>query len=429
MALVWQGPKSRSALITEMLAPSLGQGLANFTGNYLANKALDSVVSDGQYKDKPLSEKWEALQTRLSPYGQFGENVFNRRMGIEQKMEEEKEKRALADITSGKEISPEKLANLSPRTQLEIQKIQAKKKESKSIYEGLIGLGVPEERARHWQGLYENAPQGGQSEIIRGLNEDIRRAQSGEFKIPGEAKADLPDAQSFVPSGLLPKERVEFESGLRKTNQPIFEDLQTQTRFLKKEKNALNILNDLNERGNLPEGFDRVLIDPETGDLRPYAQVIKGANPDTQRFIKTVYDFTTQAKDSFGARVTNFDLQSFLKRLPSLMNTQEGRRQIIDQMKIINQLNDRYSNSLKGILTHYGLGKVPYEKAVQLAENQIADEEEQLVAKFEKIGTSDQKSSSNPAGKIKVRSPSGVVGHIPSENLEKAKKAGYDIID
>ena len=52
-----------------------------------------------------------------------------------------------------------------------------------------------------------------------------------------------------------------------------------------------------------------------------------------QQYIKTLNDFISQAKNFFGARVTNFDLQSFKSRLPSLLNTEEGRRAIIEQMR------------------------------------------------------------------------------------------------
>ena len=88
MALVWQGPKTRTQALTEVLAPSLGQGLANFTGSYLANRALEQLISDPQYKNKPVEDRLEALQNKLSPYGQFGENVFNRRLMLEQQREQ-----------------------------------------------------------------------------------------------------------------------------------------------------------------------------------------------------------------------------------------------------------------------------------------------------------------------------------------------------
>lgn len=426
MALVWQGPKSYSQTLSEVLAPSLGRGLANFTGGYLANKALEGLISDKSYANKPPEERLEALQNTLSPYGQFGQNVFNKRLQIEQLREDRAEQKALADITSGKEISPEKLASLSPKTQLEFAKLNAKKQEAKNIYDGLRKLGVPEEKAQAWQTLYANSPQGAQSEIIRGLNDDIRRAQNGEFR--QEQQGEFPTAESFIPQGMLPAERVKWESDTRKTNSPIFEDLQSQTRFFKKENNALNILDDLNERQTLPEGIAErfVLIDPETGDLRPYVQVVKGANPDTQRFIKTIYDFTTQAKDSFGARVTNFDLTTFLKRLPGLMNTYDGRKQIIEQMKLINQLNSLYSNSMKDVFTHYGLGKIPYEKAVQIAENRITDQEEALTKQFESIGLNQGQEANQavPEGEIKVRAPNGQIGTMTLQNYEQAIKDG-----
>lgn len=133
MALVWQGPKTRTQALTEALGPALGKGLANFTGSYLANRALDDLISNPIYKDKSVEQRLEALQTRLSPFGEYGENVFNRRLKIEQQAEmskerkrQEKEQRVLSRVYSGEKVSPEELSNLSAPSQIKLMQLQQK---------------------------------------------------------------------------------------------------------------------------------------------------------------------------------------------------------------------------------------------------------------------------------------------------------------
>jgi hypothetical protein len=187
--------------------------------------------------------------------------------------------------------------------------------------------------------------------------------------------------------GVTPKEMVSIQKETRKDNMPIFIESQKKLRALAHESDSLNVLDSLNKSGKLPDKM-KLSINPSTGQPWGILESTGQVNTETQRFIKTINDFTTQAKDSYGSRVTNFDLQQFMKRLPGLMNTSEGRRQIIEQMKVVNDLNKTYESALKTTFQHYGLDKIPYERAVELAERNIADREETLRQRFNQIESS-----------------------------------------
>jgi hypothetical protein len=384
-------PQSARSRLAESLGQSLGGGLADFTGNYFANKKLDEVLSDPAMKDAELSERQSKLQSALSPYGQYGQNVLQKRMGVEQQMQKEQEQNILSKITQGKEVSEREMSKLSPENQFKVFQQKKNKETSKNFNQNLVNMGFDEKIASNLANAYENATEGGKTEIIKAAMDLYNRKQHKTSEEPNKENAESQGEYPEIspPEGMTPKELASYQGDLRKENLSHFEDTQRQSRFLKKEKNALNILDSLSEK--LPEGIGSIVIDPNTGDIRPYAQLSGIVNPETQRFLKTIYDFTTSAKDSFGARVTNFDLQTFLKRLPSLLNSREGRAQIIQQMKIMNELNSKYENGLKDVYQHYGLGKVPYEKAVHIVEDKIAPEEERLIAEFDKIGQPQKK--------------------------------------
>ncbi len=77
-------PVSRKELMKEQIGKSLGEGLSNFTNFYYANKSLDKVLNDQTLRSKPLSERMEALEAATRPYGEVGQNLLQRRQGIEQ---------------------------------------------------------------------------------------------------------------------------------------------------------------------------------------------------------------------------------------------------------------------------------------------------------------------------------------------------------
>lgn len=56
-------------------------------------------------------------------------------------------------------------------------------------------------------------------------------------------------------------------------------------------------------------------------------------SPESQDFEKMAANFIRNAKSYFGNRVTNLDLEQFLKTIPSLMQSPEGRQRIISNLK------------------------------------------------------------------------------------------------
>jgi len=245
--------------------------------------------------------------------------------------------------------------------------------------------------------LFRSLPVGAQTELTRtlldlkGRDIEYKDFLSGNLPKGGVSQRQAVSEGEFafpeIPAeeGLTPKERVKHQSELRKENIPHLTEAQTKSRAAKKEAIDLNVLDQLNQSGKLPEDLGRVLINPQTGELYKVAQLAGLSSPETQQFSKTLANFVSKAKESFGARVTNFDLESFMKRLPSLLNTKEGKRRVIEQLKVINELDSLYENSLKKTFQHYGAGKITYEQAAKIAEDMIADEEDALVARLDQI--------------------------------------------
>jgi len=270
--------------------------------------------------------------------------------------------------------------------------------------------------------IYKAAPMGGRTELIKNAidakqrNIDLEKVlapyknQPLTPEAPKEEK-EYPDINEF--QGLNRKEEFNLRKEFRHENKDIFKDSTDKLAGYKSEQRLLNVLEELNP--DLPEGLERTLINPSTGEPYALAQLTEIVPPKVQRFVKTVNDFTTKAKDTFGSRVTNFDLERFMSRLPSLLNTKDGRGQIIKQMKLINDINRLYYGTLKGVYQNYGLDNISQERAEEITENIIKDDVADLESQFSQI---DQNQI------VEMVDENGEVYDIPQNLTESAKSKG-----
>jgi len=72
--------------------------------------------------------------------------------------------------------------------------------------------------------------------------------------------------------------------------------------------------------------------------------------PESQEFKKLTIDFLKDAKKIFGARVTNFEAEKFLESIPSLSQTKEGRRRVINNLKLFYRGSDLKAKALKEVI-------------------------------------------------------------------------------
>lgn len=359
-----EDPRGRLA---DMLGMSLGKGVGEGLNTFYANKALEDVLNDKSLENKPISAKMGKLQSALAPYGEVGQNVFNQRMQIEQQAMQDNEKEVMGKLSSGKTLNENEWKKLSPENQFKAQEIQKKKQIGKSIYDSLIKSGYPEETASIWQNQMENAPVGGQSDVIKNVNDLIRRSKSGKginqedeapkikpkIEIPGiqseEFELDFPKLPESV--GMTPADLVKQNTYREKINIPIYTETVDRLNATDDELREIKHLQDLNEiPGALPTGAQKWNVDWDTGDLRVKAL----ATPEAQDYVKTIARMARRAKDFYPGRVTNFDLDQFKQGFPTLANSPEGRRIIAEQLSLSNRIAYLKDETIKSAYDHYG---------------------------------------------------------------------------
>jgi len=103
-------------------------------------------------------------------------------------------------------------------------------------------------------------------------------------------------------------------------------------------------------------------------------------NPDSQEFEKLSTDFTKNAKDIFGSRVTQSEIQLFLKTIPTLSQTDAGKRRVIRNWKMLNEAGKLKKKAMLEIIEMNG-GQRPAGLQV-LVEKKVGPKLDQLARQF-----------------------------------------------
>ncbi len=263
---------------------------------------------------------------------------------------------------------------------------------------------------------YESASVGGQTEIIKKVEERKQREKS-----PENLSSKLEDYDI----GLTPKERVKRQDERFKIQTPIVQKNSDSVRALHSEGQSINLLQDLNSSGKVGEGVHNLNINPFNGELI----IPKFATPEEQLFVKTVNDFTVKAKESFGARVSNFELDRFMQRLPTLANSKEGRALILRQMDIINQSAQLEKKALQEVFDEYGVRNIDFVEAERIARNRTKDRQKELDEEYLKYDQLAQKTEDEYISKIKEKTPEGMVPlRTPKGPIKYFKEKDLDIL-
>lgn len=225
-------------------------------------------------------------------------------------------------------------------------------------------MGMNQERASQTAELYSSSPIGGRTSIVQQVMEGILRTQGGLFKDNREGgTASEGEFDPFY--GLTPSERFTRESKFFDLNEPKLEELNKKLSSEQANDLRYERLNEIftNELDQLPSALTSAFFDfdSESKLSKIGRSQLSGA---AQEVIKLTVDMLSGAKDTYGARVTNFDAQQYLKKLPSLLNTPEGKKRVLRDLKILNKIN---SLEREGILEEFkkagGTGAIPFSEA------------------------------------------------------------------
>ena len=301
-------------------------------------------------------------------------------------------------------------------------------------------MGLPQEEADKHASLWGMMTIGGQTELAKFYVDRLMRGSPGQQSINSFSGQPISDEQTAVEEvqsydwpevnlfeDRTPKEKNKLKGDLLRENNKEIKELDAGLRNKDQMMTRTNQLKRLNDSGRLPENMEKLNVNWNTGELRFPAL----ANEETQLFVKTVNDFTSQAKESYGARVTNFDLIQFLKRLPTLANSPGGRRVVIEQMEALQSLDRLEDDAIRQVYDHYGVQNIDRATASKIARQMIKPDEERLKRKIEQASEAQviwEMKINAPDDHIPARTPTGKLVYIPVNQSDKAKEKNYELL-
>jgi hypothetical protein len=166
--------------------------------------------------------------------------------------------------------------------------------------------------------------------------------------------------------------------------------LKAKEKAAKEDNLRLSKMENLIDKGKLPHaGIWSALSKIEhapyiSGLTAPFADAIKSwyksGNSDIEEFEKLSNEFVKNAKQYFGSRITEREVAMFMQTVPTLMQTDAGKKKIIDNMKSLNQLVEIESKAARSIIkANGGVAPVDIEQQVQ---DKIGDKIDKVAKKF-----------------------------------------------
>lgn len=169
-------------------------------------------------------------------------------------------------------------------------------------------------------------------------NQGVPEADMSSLEI-----ADLKDLAKYSQ-----KERHENAKETRsswKDLNPYITKAREQAEAAEKGEGAVNVMERLQKGGKLDEGPIAAILAKHGLDYF--------LSEDTQLFEKLRAGFMSGAQKAIGGRVSNYELESFMKSIPSLMQTSAGRQLIIDQMKKSYAIDKQYYKKIRELRKEY----------------------------------------------------------------------------
>lgn len=251
-----------------------------------------------------------------------------------------------------------------------------------------------------------------------------------------EESFDIPEQDT----DLSRKERVKREDDRFKVQLPLYDANSTKVKSLEDDLRNYDRLDELNAKmaqdPRNDEWFRQINI-KQFGEDSGSLIFPAAATEDQQEWVKILSEFQRRAKESYGARITNFDLAQFMKRYPTLANTESGRARILHQLKLVGQMDQIYHKQLDNVIEKAGgLRKIDWDQAKRIAKKRSDKIVEPLMKQY-KVGVSElekqrKQSLKNakknlPEGAVIMIDENGRKRQVPKNKVKAQQGVGWEL--
>jgi hypothetical protein len=140
------------------------------------------------------------------------------------------------------------------------------------------------------------------------------------------------------------KEFRELSKELRKESKAELKEMRNKAASSSDRLKSLERLETLEDEGLIEAGYNELLN-------RSGYNIQALRNPASDEAQAIIQSFARDAKTFFGGRVSNFEVEQFMRALPSLSQTPEGRKRVISRMKDFARLEQATYKEARDIIS------------------------------------------------------------------------------
>jgi len=256
-----------------------------------------------------------------------------------------------------------------------------------------LDFGIPEEEADAYAEAYKNTKTVQERSLItKGVQRRIQELNAAKpadtnFDETGgnidyiEAVGALPaigreKLQSFdwpdVPtysneSEVSQRERKkDYRNSNTKTWTEVQDRIDRQQRKADRIERQMDLVDDLSSQATRMVAFDA------DGGIKPIWGL--GANKADQEMVKFISEWMEGVKDDVGARVTNIDLLSYMRKFPGIWNSKEAIRDLFEYIDLNEKKKALLDIGLDHVYQKYGTESISAPKARSIANKLVADD-------------------------------------------------------
>lgn len=394
----------------------------------LSARFINSLPNDqkreavGNYLNKQSQQQEQQQQEQQSPMQQIlAPQQEQRAQQQQQQPVQQQERPGLGNLfnngTIGSGINPEFLSRASQAPQKQQQQRQIAAQEQQQIAQQAQQAQQEQQTPAVQQpaGPVAIAPKSKASLLGAALKPASVTAQEVAAERRQEAAARK---EEFARENISRKEQFEREKLARAETKKYVETLKEQEKAAKESELRLKRMETLISKGKLPNaglwsfltkveespiagagagailgsallpglgtaigagigGLAGSLTSPLAGAAKSF---IRTGSPDIEEFEKLSADFVKNAKQYFGSRLTDADLRVFMQTLPTLMQTDAGKKKVIENLSSLNELAQIESKAARSIIRDNG--GIPPIDIEQQVKDKIADRVDRVAKRF-----------------------------------------------
>lgn len=285
----------------------------------------------------------QALGTGL---GSGLQNLANMKL---QEMQQRKISGQTEQALSALGFSPEESAQLAPLAFTAPQAFQqvVKQREQQRGLDQLFGGGFGQQQLGDAQIPQEGVPLQPQQQALSQYSpEEITRLKLASTDSPGALAKTLGEIRQERERREERGEKKELEQ--IKFSKDDLKDLRKKTRTAKEDLKSLDRLEEIDKKGELDSASWDTFLKNSGMDIAALR------SPGTQEYNKIVNNFVRNIKDIFGARISNQEMEQFMKTLPNLSQSPEGRKRVVANLKRQSRIQQEYGKVAREIIKDNG---------------------------------------------------------------------------